>query len=1756
MAIDRIGRVEIGVDPEFNRKELFRQVESAIKQLPTIRLKPEIHAKDVNEQIRIVNTRKLTAIKPPVEITRAAMRDAIVKSNSRSSGSKLQVDVKFSKAQIQRALKEASAGTSVSGSGGASSGALAGDRAVEKQRKEIFSRAKRDIASQLVIQKAASSEAAASAIASQRAVELQRKEIFARAKRDIASQLAIQKAASAEGNHSAISGLAKVSSSFRGLETTIGRVLRTTAIGFTAWGIGVSAAVAGVVAGSIKSFADLEVSARNAATVFSELEPSLQGAVSASKRLKVVNDVTAKSIEAARQASFRSTFTAKDTADGLFFLASAGVKAGDAIKQIGPITQFAQAGLFDIAKASELLLQDVNATGEGMANLGRLSDLLSAANLRSQTTIEDLSVALANRAGSAFRAFKRPVSETIALLQEFGNVGVTGRLAGQNLAIVIREVVDAASGRKNTANHDFAQAFKDFGIQVFNAKGELKNFPATIDLLASKFDKLSAKEQALEFGRLGLTQRSSQALKQLFVRSEALQKTGSSLAKQTAELQKDASGTTARIASSQLQTFAAQLQIFKNQIVGLLQVFAAPAAGLLEAFFQKIDAGGKLFSSLSSRAKDLGKSLAGGIGSFLKGIKGSDVSKLFNDIVASIKFTIAGVRGFFSEFAKGINGGKSVSTLQSIGETIKAVGSAFLTIAPQVGHVLGQLTGFLIHNKTAVKELAKFAVGLFVALKILRLVVLPLIRVFELLSTVIEELGLARLIPVIVEVATAIGSAVAAIAAAVGAPVAVIIAIVAAAVGALVLFIVKFDAIKSAVLSTLSAIVGFFSQSFTQIAFQTGQFAGNIVRDILFGLGAAASAIGSFFSDLAGSIAGAVQRLFGPETAQAIRNASSSIADGFINELSNLPDDVASFFESIPGKIAGEATNLYNAGIDLGKALVKGFEDGLKFHHKIASSPGKAGTGIFAPGGAFGPPTSTQFPGASPAKTGKGAFGPPDFGTPIKKAADKATPAVKNLNKALVGALNPTTTTPGGTGGGGSLPKAFDAAGAAADRLQRKLDPLQTKLDKQKDVVDRLKTALDNLKNSQLAGTQAFSDQKFGIDQQVKALQLQQTDLQLTGLASDSGPVAALQKQIDALQLQSQKVDLTESLQLDPLRRKLDQTFNPIKEVTFNGALKQFALLTASHTAQSVVLNKLQARYDAVNASIKRLQQASQDFQKAQKEVKSLPATTAASTADTVTKPMKQATAAVKASTTAVTDSVDTVRADLRRPFAQGSADIVRIIQKIPAQAAPAAGAMIVWARAIGSTAGKSLVFGFEDGIRQSLNPKSDFYKLLHDEIPDFIRANKGPVDYDRGILVPAGQAVMEGLTTGLRTGFGPVKKFLNGVGSSMEESVPSSIFSKRTAEFMIDVAAGNNPDPASLFADLVPSSPLSIPGSFDPSLGFLHKTMSLADTASMAGSLAKTFGLTVTALKENHGKFTSSGNISDHFKGYAADLSNGVLTPQEDALAGALKFLFPGIIKQLIYRNKDQNTGAFIPNHLNHVHVAFQPDPKFSLDSGRIGKGIGSVGKSTPFNAIYEAASAAFHVPGALLKAITKQESNFNPLAHNKSGASGLMQLLPGTFASQHVGGSIFDPRSNIFAGAKYVSGLLKSYHGNVALAAAGYNAGPGNVAKYHGIPPFLETLNYVRKVLGFLKDFAGFRAAGGPVSSGSSYVVGERGPELFVPTRNGVIVPNHKINKSSRSSQVVNNYSITTASTDPDTLMKLMKANTRRTLSRVDVS
>lgn len=124
------------------------------------------------------------------------------------------------------------------------------------------------------------------------------------------------------------------------------------------------------------------------------------------------------------------------------------------------------------------------------------------------------------------------------------------------------------------------------------------------------------------------------------------------------------------------------------------------------------------------------------------------------------------------------------------------------------------------------------------------------------------------------------------------------------------------------------------------------------------------------------------------------------------------------------------------------------------------------------------------------------------------------------------------------------------------------------------------------------------------------------------------------------------------------------------------------------------------------------------------------------------------------------------------------------------------------------------------------------------------------------------------------------------------------------------------------------------------------------------------------------------------------------------------------------------------------------------------------------PSSQTFSEVARAAGLPTALLEALVAQESGGNPNAVSNSGAIGLTQLMPQTAAS--LGVNPWNPTQNLIGGAQYLAQQLHTFHGNIPQALAAYNAGPGAVESYGGIPPYTQTQQYVTRVMQLYQQYS----------------------------------------------------------------------------------
>ena len=188
-----------------------------------------------------------------------------------------------------------------------------------------------------------------------------------------------------------------------------------------------------------------------------------------------------------------------------------------------------------------------------------------------------------------------------------------------------------------------------------------------------------------------------------------------------------------------------------------------------------------------------------------------------------------------------------------------------------------------------------------------------------------------------------------------------------------------------------------------------------------------------------------------------------------------------------------------------------------------------------------------------------------------------------------------------------------------------------------------------------------------------------------------------------------------------------------------------------------------------------------------------------------------------------------------------------------------------------------------------------------------------------------------------------------------------------------------------------------------------------------------------------------------------------GSVQSSQNTNSSSLFSEFLGEVLQNTEKTKSLNTiSPLLYNGISDVYkptnLTIQNQAQATLTSGST--------ISSGYEDIIKKAAEKYNLPEKLISSVIKQESNFDATAISSAGATGLMQLMPGTAKYLGVTNSL-DPEQNIMGGAKYLSQMLSQFNGNIETALAAYNAGPGTVNRYAGIPPYKETQNYVQKVM-----------------------------------------------------------------------------------------
>jgi TP901 family phage tail tape measure protein len=327
---------------------------------------------------------------------------------------------------------------------------------------------------------------------------------------------------------------------------------------------GVGLAVAGLAAVSIKAFAEFDAAMVKSTAIMGNVSDVMKGEMS----------------DAAREVAKTTTFSAAQAAESFFFLASAGLDAEQSIAAMPKVANFAQAGMFDMALATDLLTDAQSALGlsvddtqQNMTNMARVSDTLVRANVLANASVQQFSEALTNKAGAALKALGKDVEEGVAVLAAFADQGIKGDEAGTQLGIVLRDLTTKAL--KN------GDAFRAMGVGVFDSTGDMRNMADIIGDLEGALSGMSDQTQKATLLQMGFSDKSLASLQALLGTSDAIRE-------YEAEL-RNAAGTTDEVAQNQLTSFSAQLDLMKSKFADIGIEIGSKLAPALSGFVGSMD---------------------------------------------------------------------------------------------------------------------------------------------------------------------------------------------------------------------------------------------------------------------------------------------------------------------------------------------------------------------------------------------------------------------------------------------------------------------------------------------------------------------------------------------------------------------------------------------------------------------------------------------------------------------------------------------------------------------------------------------------------------------------------------------------------------------------------------------------------------------------------------------------------------------------------------------------------------------------------------------------------------------------------------------------------------------------------------------------------------------------------------------------------------------------------------------------------------
>ena len=388
--------------------------------------------------------------------------------------------------------------------------------------------------------------------------------------------------------------------------------------------INISAPIVAAMGVGIREFAKLDSAINKSAAIMSGVTDQMKGEMK----------------ELAEKLSVDLAISTEKLGESYYFLASAGLDAQQSLAALPAVATFAKAGMFDMSLATDLLTDAQSALGltvqdsqQNLANMTKVGDIFVKANTLANASVQQFSEAITNEAGTAMRQYNIDLENGVAVLAAYADQGIKGNVAGSLFGRAIRLLTKAAM--------DNQEEFKKMNIQVFDAKGEFRDFQLIAADLENALGGLSTEQRSVALETLGFSARTQQAILPLIGMSDQIKEYDQAL--------RDAGGTTQMVADKQMQSFTEEMKSTWNQI-------KITAAGFSEQLIPAIREVGEIarktsdyFNGLTDKQKKFiaeGAVLVAAIApiSIGLGVMAKSVSTLIvltKDLTLALKFLIA-----------------------------------------------------------------------------------------------------------------------------------------------------------------------------------------------------------------------------------------------------------------------------------------------------------------------------------------------------------------------------------------------------------------------------------------------------------------------------------------------------------------------------------------------------------------------------------------------------------------------------------------------------------------------------------------------------------------------------------------------------------------------------------------------------------------------------------------------------------------------------------------------------------------------------------------------------------------------------------------------------------------------------------------------------------------------------------------------------------------------------------------------------------